>query len=89
MVPALVLLGTVVAAGLFLFSSTALFQDNAFSAAAEYSRSWQQGQQLFLMSSLLPLLSYVSFVLLTLVLDVTRAILAVPTLLGRDRDDRG
>ena len=85
-VPVLLMVGTAIASVYFLLSVVALFDDNSFAAAAEFRSNWMEGIHSYLAATLLPLGSYLAFIVLTLSLDVMRAVLVLPGALGRADD---
>ncbi len=85
-VPTLLVVGTVISSVYFLVSITSLFDDNRFAAAAEFGGNWSEGMVAYLSATLLPLGSYLAFLLLTLSLDLMRAVLVLPAKLSDRRD---
>ncbi len=85
-VPTLLMVGTVIASVYFLVSITSLFDDNRFAAATEFRINWSEGVMAYLSATLLPLGSYLAFLILTLSLDLMRAVLVLPAKLDRSRD---
>jgi hypothetical protein len=83
-VPTLLMVGTMISSVYFLLSVAALFGDNRFAAAAEFRTNWSEGAMSYLLATLLPLASYLAFIMLTLSLDVMRAVLVLPAKLSRD-----